>query len=592
MEAAELFSYNRENFKFNKELRQKKIYQQQYLRVHQVLLYRDDLRDLFGLTIGKMDAYMMVNVLLLGCAAEMYFKGKTPATVPEFLFWFWGVSLAASFFFLFYSTWLAIQASVLSHTYMARCLTQWLRLPVPSISEINAGSSRLEDYEKNTFLDFVRPPVVVPMGKKMGNNRIENAGLKKDLSTHWTEFIEHFELFNSLHNKWQSHEAYARVGMCLGTYELLCAFSYFALIYVAIEYQNPFVGGVFVILTTAAQLIFIRMSLNSTRTEHYVYTVLIVLEPILVLVACILSNGRDAIDRSVIVPQSAQIIACVGYVSHFLLTWFFHRQTYHDDDGLPMKFSTVWCINILGFDMETIRDIEEPRVDFPGFVQPARDPRDRPLNTYDLSHAGNDDNKINKDEQNASLPSDVIESCRKLEAYIQRLFGYWGRKSHELSSEELAQIEELKEAFSSDSEILRDSVQSHMNRLIKQGVSASLHKPVPGIATDSPGNGQNWIRLAYETDEIQWESGIDDALAMEIARGLSLLPEQLEMYHANVRKIEYASKREHALERQKSHKPPTWVWRMFQSGMISTQLCWIAAFLILILEIFNIKLPK
>ena len=129
MEAAELFSYNRENFKFNKELRQKKIYQQQYLRVHQILLYRDDLRDLFGLTIGKMDAYMMVNVLLLGCAAEMYFKGKTPETVPEFLFWFWGVSLAASFFFLFYSTWLAIQASVLSHTYMARCLTQWLRLP-------------------------------------------------------------------------------------------------------------------------------------------------------------------------------------------------------------------------------------------------------------------------------------------------------------------------------------------------------------------------------------------------------------------------------------------------------------------------------
>jgi hypothetical protein len=223
------------------------------------------------------------------------------------------------------------------------------------------------------------------------------------------------------------------------------------------------------------------------------------------------------------------------------------------------------------------------------------------LNTYNLAYGEGDGERVNKDEHNASLPSDIIDTCRNLEANLQRLFGYWGRQSHELNTEELAHIEELKEAFNADSDILRESIQSHMNRLVKQGVSASAHKPSGPI-----GMGNNWIRLTYETDdgkhapyllnaetgEIQWETGVDDALSMEIDRGLSLLSEQLEKYHANVRKIEYASKREHALEKQKSNKPPTWVWQMFQIGMIATQLCWVAAFIILILQIFNIKLPK
>lgn len=59
----DLFSYNRENFKFNKEQRQKNLYFQQNMRVRQVLLYRQDLRDLFELTIGKMDSYMVRLIL-------------------------------------------------------------------------------------------------------------------------------------------------------------------------------------------------------------------------------------------------------------------------------------------------------------------------------------------------------------------------------------------------------------------------------------------------------------------------------------------------------------------------------------------------
>jgi hypothetical protein len=70
-----------------------------------------------------------------------------------------------------------------------------------------------------------------------------------------------------------------------------------------------------------------------------------------------------------------------------------------------------------------------------------------------------------------------------------------------------------------------------------------------------------------------------------------LLPEQLEKYHSNVRKVEYASKREHALGRQKKHKPPTWPWMMFTTGLMTLQVCWIAGSVIMVMQIIGFSLP-
>jgi hypothetical protein len=556
--AAELFNYNRENFKFNKELRQKKLHMHQNMRIRQVLLFREDLKDLFELTIGKMDSYMMVNVLLLGITAEMYFKGRAPLDVPGWLFWYWGISLGGAFFFLLYSTWLALHASVHAQTYMARCLSQWLRLPVPSIEEINAAAARLEEYEKSSLIDFVRPPVVVPDVDKDAKQQI----MHKDLSTHWNEFSEHFTLFNSLHTKWQSHEAYARVAMCFGTNMLLSALSYFSLSYYAVDYEDPWIGCVFVVLATMAQIIHLRMSLSLTEAEHYLQMILVLLPPACVATAAAMSTHVDPITGVVHVPTAATILACAGYFFQFMWILFFLRQTNHDDDGLPMKFSTVWCLDILGLGLETIRDIEEPQVDFPGFIQPSSDFRDRPLNTFDASHHSMMQAGVSQAKA-SSVPEDVVETCKSLESNLQRLFGFWARQSHELTEEELHHIAELKTAFDTDSELLGKTLQEK----------------------------NTWVRLTYDSDdgtsapylinpetgEIRWEDDSQDALRMEINRGLSMIPEQLEKYHESVRKVEYASRRDKALRRQEKVKPPKWPWELFRSGSILVLLAWLAA---------------
>ena len=535
--AAELFSYNRENFKFNKELRQRNLYGQQKMRVSQVMLYRQDLKDLFDLTVGKMDAYMMVNVLMLGITAEMFYKGRSPQDVPGWLFWCWSISLSASFYFIFFSTWLALHASVLAHTYMARTLTQWLRLPIPSMDEIDAGSARLEEYENSSFLDFVRPPVVVPMVPELKNQQAM-------LESKWNEFNDHFVLFTSLHTKWQAHEAYARVAMCFGTHHLLSSFTYFSLMYWAVNYDNPWIGGVFVILATVAQLIHIRMSLNLSMWEHYVGVALVVLAPLLITASAALCTTLDVSTGTVIVPDSALVLAAIGYAFHFAWVIFFlHHTNNKNSSGLPLKFSTVWCLDILGFGIETIRDIEEPLIDFPGFISQA----DVPV-TSKMSE------------------STVSDEVKNIESKLDRLFSFWAKKSHQLTHEELEYMEILKREFDSD-----------VARTVR-----------------SDGNAAEWIRLNYETDtgesapyllnpatgEIKWEEVKE--MTMEINRGLSLLPEQLQAYREMRKKNEYSARRARAVKRQP--KPPQWPWDYFKLGGILVMVCWVSALIEMYLD--------
>ena len=101
--AAESLGFNRDGWQFQYELRQQDLYQRQKMRVKQVDLYRQDLRHLFGLTIGKMDNYTIVSSLMLGITMEMFYKGRMPANSPSWLFWCWGITTAAAMYYFLLS---------------------------------------------------------------------------------------------------------------------------------------------------------------------------------------------------------------------------------------------------------------------------------------------------------------------------------------------------------------------------------------------------------------------------------------------------------------------------------------------------------
>tara|TARA_A100001015_G_C15027670_1_gene731407 strand:+ start:1898 stop:2152 length:255 start_codon:yes stop_codon:yes gene_type:complete len=61
--AQALFSYNGKNYFFSQEMKVKRDYQGQDMRIKQFELRREDVRDVVGLTTAKMDNYLIVSTL-------------------------------------------------------------------------------------------------------------------------------------------------------------------------------------------------------------------------------------------------------------------------------------------------------------------------------------------------------------------------------------------------------------------------------------------------------------------------------------------------------------------------------------------------
>ena len=158
--AKQLFLYNRQSYVFDKTIRQKCEYQVQDMRILQAGLYRDDIRDLFHLTIKKMDIYLLVSTTALLSTFGVVSSGRASVDIPAWLFFLWAQSAVSAVVFLLLSTWFAIHASVSAQIYVTRIRTQWLRLPIPKMQDIAAETARLEDFETVSPRQSLRVPIV------------------------------------------------------------------------------------------------------------------------------------------------------------------------------------------------------------------------------------------------------------------------------------------------------------------------------------------------------------------------------------------------------------------------------------------------
>ncbi|KAF4652409.1 pumilio domain member 4 [Perkinsus chesapeaki] len=367
----ELFMYNRETYQYNRELNQERIFQLQKLRVNQVQLYREDLRDLFELTIGKMDNYLVINTLTLGFVMGFYYEAKTPEEgTPSWLIFLWALNLASAVFFLVMSIWFSIHASITAQTFAVRLLTQWMRLPVPGQEEINAACADLRNYERKGVDTMFRIPIVSNYMPVKGPRAKEDKELREappkilqsneateDLGTDYNIFVEHFYLFNRLKEHWQGFDAYARVFMVLGTNQLVNVLCYMGLMFYFISY-NFWGPWIFILLMLTFDIIHERMNLLLTPAEHWTLTVLQVAGPILAGFAATFDiTYRIRMERGV--PgdhegwiETVDILTPIIYFLHFLFIGYFISLGLEPDGELPTKFAMIMSIDVLGLDEE------------------------------------------------------------------------------------------------------------------------------------------------------------------------------------------------------------------------------------------------
>ena len=103
-----------------------------------------DVRDLVELTVAKMDLYLIAAALLIDRLMMMVCKQHEalPTGSPAWAVALNALSLTAGVFYLVLALWLAMYASISAQSFGARLLTQFVRLPVPSLDQMTTAIPR------------------------------------------------------------------------------------------------------------------------------------------------------------------------------------------------------------------------------------------------------------------------------------------------------------------------------------------------------------------------------------------------------------------------------------------------------------------
>eukprot|EP00439_Symbiodinium_sp_Y106_P063988 s3707_g10.t1 len=122
--AKELFDYNREMYEFDQGQRLDRELLRMEMQIKRFQLFREDVRDLVELTVGKMEMYHVVGALVLECTVIYYTEGRIRTSSPPFLLGLYWLSAAGTFIYVLLCVWFSMYASISSHSF-GILLTRW-----------------------------------------------------------------------------------------------------------------------------------------------------------------------------------------------------------------------------------------------------------------------------------------------------------------------------------------------------------------------------------------------------------------------------------------------------------------------------------
>jgi len=399
-----LFGYNRTNFIYDRKMRQETEYQIMEFRIRQAELWREDVRDIIGLTSVKMDTYLVVNAVQLGFCVMAFCEGRLAAGSPTWLIGAHTLSLAGAFMYLLMSVWLAMHASVTAKSYEVRLLTQLVRLPVPTWSQLEGARTYASSFEKVDPKQMFRVPfamgtqesVLASSTANSGTNNPQPEGApmvqpggfvgsqpahslggpapvagpaatKSETADLWglerrgdhiyeldgsvrtdPDQMRHLVLVREAMQYWQSYDGFARVSMSMGTNQLVTALSYYVLGYVLLSNHAVVAAWLAIGLFMAIAASLIRLDMSLTGFEYQVSVLLVVGGPCIAAAACERWNRHT--------PEGigfANLVAPVIFAIHACwLTFLLYISKVSEQKGgamLPTGFRSVMYIDVFGW---------------------------------------------------------------------------------------------------------------------------------------------------------------------------------------------------------------------------------------------------
>jgi hypothetical protein len=400
--ATTVFQYNRKNYMYDREMRLETEYQIMEFRIERAKLFRDDVRDIIGLTSVKMDTYLIINAVQLGFCIMMFCEGRLAAGTPNWLLGAHTLALSAAFTYLLMSVWLSMHAMIAAKSYEVRLLTQLVRLPIPSWEQLEGARTYASTFEKVEARQMFRVPFVMgtqegvlgrahrgsippaqsppeiadasaasatpeasqpdsaqtfsadPWGLERPGDQIYelDGAVQTDPRN-----LQHVRLVREALQYFQSYDAFARVSMSVGTNQLITALSYYVLGYVLISNHAIIASWLAVVLFMAIACALIRLDMSLTAWEYRGCVFLVVCGPVS-LAICSRDWALHGTDLLV------KILVPIAYLSQTLWLSFIinitnvkefkvsSRSNANEEESgvrLPTGFRSVLYIDVFGW---------------------------------------------------------------------------------------------------------------------------------------------------------------------------------------------------------------------------------------------------
>jgi len=312
-----LFSYNKENFGNDAGMRFGRFMMARGNANAQVAQYREDIAGITGMTVSKMDAWQTVTTLFLAvgaalsCAGRIGMHGCAP---PGWYCALFSGSIFMSIMFNGTSLWLSMHASLRAQCAATSLLTRKVRLPIPSMGQLDQARVFGSTFEKQELRDIFRVPFMrhphdapdMPNSEGEGAKKSKKMAAKnakldphkefgstaRDTVPSWIrdevvvdkgdgfassgreeelhepgEAPDHFKLLMKAQEEWRDYDVYARITMLFGVVSFLYAVTYYAVGTAIAELRGFWVMWSMPMVFLTAQTLVLRLDI--LRDGHH-----------------------------------------------------------------------------------------------------------------------------------------------------------------------------------------------------------------------------------------------------------------------------------------------------------------------------------
>jgi len=302
-----LFSYNKENYGFDTGMRFGRFMMARGNANAQVSQYREDIAGIVGTTVTKCDAWTSVTTLFLAvgaalsCAGRIGMHGCAP---PGWYCALFSGSIFMSIMFNGTALWFSMHASMRAQCAATSLLTRTVRLPIPSMGQLDQARVFASSFEKQEARDMFRVPFMrhasdapdMPhfeeesKGKKskkhsMHDPQKEFGSTARDTVPTWIrdevvvdkgdgfvgggkapihepdEVPDHFKLLMKAQEEWRDYDIYARISMLYGVVSFLYAITYYAVGYAIVELRGFWAMWSLPMVFMTAQMLIMRLDI-------------------------------------------------------------------------------------------------------------------------------------------------------------------------------------------------------------------------------------------------------------------------------------------------------------------------------------------